>query len=363
MIQSGLKSTALTQGEWPSGEMRAAQMTGPDSVELGTMPVPEPIPGHALVKTSHVGLCATDVNLFRGTSTYIKKGYVRYPHVFGHEFSGTIVATTGEDASRVGEPIVAQSLIACGECEYCQRGYRTGCTNRLEPGIRGMDGGAAEYVRLPLSACLPLPEGVGLEEAPLIEPSVVVSHVFARVNPSFDDRVAVIGTGTLGLVAVQVAAKVAAEVHAIGIEEAGLELALESGADRACEPDDAPSDHYSVVIEVAGAPASWELFPRIATPGARVALAGMVHQEVNGLTPSGLTLKDLTMEAVLDGIDHYARTIKLLETGVVQPRVLIEEVVPVTQAQEALEKLVARKQRRPKILLSWDRLESEDGDE
>jgi threonine dehydrogenase-like Zn-dependent dehydrogenase len=219
--------------------------------------------------------------------------------------------------------------------------------------LYGYQGGAAEYVRVPAKVLIKVPEGLSLREAALVEPTVPVVHGLERVRCRFDDRVAVIGTGTLGLMAVQIAKVMAARVDAIGIEEEQLALAAELGADRTLHPSEAEHDSYSVVLEASGAAPSAGLVPRLLQPGGRAALIGILNEPAPGYVPAFVSLKRLELYGILHGINNFEQTVDLFASGKANPSVLVDRVMPASKAAEAFELLLAGGRTRPKIMLEF----------
>lgn len=349
--------TGPMNGNWPGGTMRAARITGIGRTDLATVPVPEPRPGTVLVRTRYVGICGTDLEILHGTSAFLKDGRITFPHVFGHEWYGELVAyadDAGEagGAPAVGTLVVGRTMVPCGSCPRCHAGRPQACPRLRETGLYGLEGGAADYVRMPAHALTPLPEGFPEPAGALVEPAVSVIEAFERTRLGFDDRVAVVGTGTMGLLAVQFARRYAAEVHAIGIDEAGLRLALECGAHAAHRPHEAPDDAYSLVVEASGAASAFTGALRLAGRGARVALVGVAQEPVS-FTPGELSLRGVDIFGIQHGIAHYDRTVALFEAGILDAGPLVAETFPAEGVGEAFALLERGRTGPPKILLDF----------
>jgi D-arabinose 1-dehydrogenase-like Zn-dependent alcohol dehydrogenase len=97
--------------------MDAVVMTAPNRLQVQRLPVPRLRPGHALIRTSYVGLCGTDAALHDGTSLYLAQGLKKYPFVFGHEWSGT-VAAVADDVTGValGDRVAGHNFVTCDTC-------------------------------------------------------------------------------------------------------------------------------------------------------------------------------------------------------------------------------------------------------
>jgi 2-desacetyl-2-hydroxyethyl bacteriochlorophyllide A dehydrogenase len=336
--------------------MSAVVMAEPNVIVREEHDIPAPLPGHVLVRTAYVGLCGTDTELLKGTSFYVQQGLTRYPFVPGHEYSGVVVAIgPGVDRFAPGDRVVGDPFITCGACRLCRRGRRNLCQNRFEMGVRGnYDGAAADYARVPERNVVKLPESLPLREAPFIESSVTVMSGFQRTRCQFEDRVAVIGTGTLGLVAVQMARALGAQVDAIGVEDDGLALARSLGVSAAVRPEEAERHAYSVVIEASGSAQAAALVPTLLEPAGRAALLGIASGPTSGYDLPQLVTKDAEIHGILGGVGQFERTVELFGAGAIQVAGLIDRVVPSTTAADAYDVLLAGVRARPKVLLEFD---------
>ncbi len=339
--------------------MRAARITGIGQTDLATVPVPAPEPGTVLVRTRHAGICGTDLEILHGTSAFLQDGRLTFPHVFGHEWYGEVAAYAGEppaDAPAVGSSVVGRTMVPCGRCARCHAGRAQMCTALRETGLYGLQGGAAEYVRVPVHALTPLPDGLPGAAGALIEPAVSVVEAFERARLRFDDRVAVVGTGTMGLLAVQFAHRQAARVDAVGIDRPGLDLALRCGADAVHHADEAPREEYSLVVEASGAAVAFTGALRMAERGGRVALVGVAREPVS-FVPGELSLKGVDVLGIQHGIAHYDRTVELFERGVLEAEPLVAEVLPALSGESVSAAFALLEQGRsgpPKVLLAFD---------
>jgi len=341
-------------GAWPTGEMTALVMLGTDVVQPETRAIPEEAAGKVLVEIAYLGVCGSDLELLHGTSFYITEGLNRYPLIFGHEFSGTVVAVgPGVSGFETGDRVVGITNVNCGACRMCLRGKRHLCETYAEVGLQGYPGAASEYFAAPAGSLAKIPEELSLKEAALVEPATAVAHAAERVRLSYEDRVAVIGTGALGLVAVQLALSAAESVDAIGVEQGGLDLAKELGASRAMRPEEAPAGAYSVVMEASGALSAFESVPRLLERGGRAAMIGVPNEPTRRFVPASIVLGDLDLLGIFSGAEHYDQTIGLFASGRVRAEPLIDRVLPANEVALAFRLLAAGGRARPKVLLEF----------
>lgn len=330
--------------------MKRICFPAPGEVKVVEEPFPALAPNEIAIAVSYLGICGTDVELYSGHSAYVRTGVTSYPVKFGHEWSGTVV-DVGEDVDSdwIGARVTGLPFVSCGQCQVCRGGKYNLCPTRVEIGVRGSrPGAAAEIFVVPVENVARIPDSVDTKSAVLAEPTVTVLNGWRRANAVPGDKVAVIGTGTLGLLAVAIASASGCEVTAIGIEEAGLELAAELGATRAVRPGD-DVVNAQVVIEASGSSGVGETLADVCAPGARVSLLGIPSEPLRVYT-SALVAKGVTVNGVLGGVDLLENALKLIERRVIDPDAFIHEIVPAREVKRALE-LMTVSRRRPKVLL------------
>ena len=146
-------------------------------------------PGEALVGLLQASICATDLQLVRG--------YRLFRGTLGHEFVGVVVEAADSPAM-VGQRVVGEINLACGNCFQCRRGRPSHCDRRQVLGIRGRDGTFAEYLSLPLGNLHPVSDSIPDEAAVFNEPLAAALGVIQQVAIRPNDRVLVVGAGRLG---------------------------------------------------------------------------------------------------------------------------------------------------------------------
>lgn len=147
--------------------------------------------GWALIETSHVGICGSDLNIFAGAHPRAEA-----PLILGHEFSGTLIE--GHPTLNVGTRVTVNPLLTCGRCIPCTTGQSHVCENLKLIGI-DCDGGMGEYVKVPINSIVELPEGMPMASGALIEPAAVAVHAARQGNYLPGDNVVIFGAGTIGL--------------------------------------------------------------------------------------------------------------------------------------------------------------------
>ncbi|MGA8943447.1 MAG: galactitol-1-phosphate 5-dehydrogenase [Thermoactinomyces sp.] len=190
---------------------------------------PEPVISNSddvIIRVKAVGICGSDISRYKKLGPYVEG------MIFGHEFSGEVAEIgPGVEGIKVGDRVAACPTFVCGKCHSCLSGHPSQCKNLSVIGAY-RPGAYAEYVKLPKSHIIPLSDQVDYDTAALVEPSSVVAHGFYQTTIHPGAEVAIMGVGSIGLLAVQWA-KIfgASKVYAIDIDEAKLKLAKELGAD------------------------------------------------------------------------------------------------------------------------------------
>jgi alcohol dehydrogenase/propanol-preferring alcohol dehydrogenase len=208
--------------------MRAVQVSEPGGdFELVEREVPTPGPGEALVRVHACGVCHSDMFAKEG-------GYpgVSHPLVPGHEIAGEISALgDGVKGWEVGQRVgVGWFGGNCGYCEWCRRGSLIDCENMEIPGVTA-DGGYADYVVVRATGLASMPDELSAAEAaPLLCAGITTFNALRRSNARGGDRVAVLGVGGLGHLAVQFAVKLGYETVAVARGAEKERLARKLGA-------------------------------------------------------------------------------------------------------------------------------------
>lgn len=162
-------------------------------------PEPRLGPDDVLVRVDFAGICGTDVHGFTGANGRREEG-----QVMGHEFSGRVVAC-GDAAPRrvLGATVTVNPLLSCATCRTCRDGFEQQCSNRIVLGVDpSVPAAFAEFVAVPAEAVHPLPAGLPLREAALVEPLAVGLHAVRRAPDVRGRVVLVVGGGPIGQSAV-----------------------------------------------------------------------------------------------------------------------------------------------------------------
>lgn len=200
----------------------------PEHYSVVDVPVSEPGEGEVLVRSMYAGICGTDVELAKGM---VRADAVNYPCIPGHEWSGIVEKIgPGVKGLKPGDRVVSEGVQHCGHCRFCRQGQTNLCENMKELGFT-KPGGLSEYVVTNAMMVHRLPDNFPLDMAALIEPTAVVTRGVWRAKPKPGEIVAVIGPGTVGLLAVMISKLFTPrKIILIGVTDETLELGLSLGA-------------------------------------------------------------------------------------------------------------------------------------
>ena len=235
-----------------------------------------------------VGVCGTDMHIFKGTQPYLT-----YPRVMGHEIAGEVAEAPPGSDLRPGDRVCVMPYLACGACVACRKG-RPNCCVRIEVLGVHRDGALAEYVAVPAAYVLKA-DGVAMHEAAMVEFLSIGAHAVGPAAPKAGARVLVVGAGPIGLAAALFAKLAGAEVTALDTRPERLAFCgsqlkadhvIEVGDDTYVQLRDLTNgDFFDVVFDATGnAAAITKRFSDVAHAGA-YGLISVVPQDITFSDP------------------------------------------------------------------------------
>jgi 2-desacetyl-2-hydroxyethyl bacteriochlorophyllide A dehydrogenase len=306
--------------------VKAAILHGPRDLRVESTREPRPEPGEVLVRIVAAGLCGTDYEIWSGDRP------VAYPRVMGHELVGR-VETVASDVTRVrpGDSVVVEPNYSCAECPLCREGNRNLCLSRTTIGIN-RDGGFAELVRVPARCCWRAAAGATTDALLLAEPLAVVVRAVGRGEPKPGERAAIVGAGTLGLLALQVLRARGARVMVVSRSRRRFTLATELGAETThatVEGSTADAarrfsgrEGVDLVVETAGTPQAVTHALELVRPGGRIVLTGLPH-EPTPVSFFSVVRREVTLTGSMIYQDEFPEALALVASGVVKTTPLI----------------------------------------
>jgi L-iditol 2-dehydrogenase len=342
--------------------MRVAMYYSNQDVRLEEMPVPQIGPGEALMRVEASGVCGSDLLEWYRLH--------KAPLVLGHEVAGVVVAVGASvEFCKEGDRVVAAHHVPCDTCHYCLGEHHTVCDTLRQTNFD--PGGFAEYVRLPginvERGIFRLPDELSFEESAFIEPLACVLRGQRMARLRRGCNVLVIGSGTAGLLHIQLARASGAHcILATDVADRRLEAARKSGADAAVQAKDYTLTHLreiadgrlaDLVVLCSGAPSAISqalssverggtvLFFAPTEPGVSVSLS------VNDL----FWRNEVTLTSSYGGSPaDYAAALALIQSGRIRVREMISHRLGLAETGRGFE-LVTRAQDCLKVIIEPQR--------
>jgi 2-desacetyl-2-hydroxyethyl bacteriochlorophyllide A dehydrogenase len=314
--------------------MRALVYTAPGKVEMEERPRPEAQEGEEEIAIEVAGVCGSDISGFLGHSALR-----RPPLVLGHELVGR---------RPDGKRVVANPLLSCGHCEACLSGSQNLCDSWKLLGLGSTPGTFAEYVLLPSTQVYEVPDSLSAENAILTEPLANIVHLFRIASPRPLFRLAIVGAGTMGALALMTGLRAGARdvlVADVNDERLGTmrklgASATVNAADQACVADAQRNAGrgYDIVIDASGSPAARQMAFDLCRPGGQVVLLGMAAQrsEINFIASIRKEHR-VVMSFAYTPVD-FKRALDLLIAGEIDLTPWTVRM-PLERGQEAMERM------------------------
>jgi threonine dehydrogenase-like Zn-dependent dehydrogenase len=346
--------------------MKAITFQEVESLGYETVPEPEVLAsGDAILRVGLTAICGSDLHVYHGRETGLDRGTV-----MGHEMLGEIVEA-GPSVRRfsVGDTVVCPFSTSCGDCFYCREGLTARCARGqlfgwVEQG-KGLHGGQAEFVRVPLadSTLVAIPEGAPLEEA-LLAGDILSTGFFcadrAEVGPG--SVVAVVGCGPVGLMAIVAARELDAE-RIFAFDSLGERLSLAAGF--GAEPlDHRQTESLEVVreategrgvdavLEAVGSPGATRLAIDLVRAGGTISAAGVHTEPQHAFSPIEAYDKNLTYRTGRCPARVYAdRVLPLVRAGAYDLAAIISHRLPLAEGVRGYELFAQRLDGCTKVVL------------
>ncbi|MEV4573680.1 alcohol dehydrogenase catalytic domain-containing protein [Nonomuraea jabiensis] len=317
--------------------MRALVLTGPGKAEVQEVEPPVAAPGQVVVDVERAGVCGTDMELFTGEMSYLHTGRSWYPLRPGHEWCGRVTDVgEGVDAGWLGRRVTGDTMLGCGHCERCRAGRHHVCAELSEIGISlGRSGALAERLAVPATALHALPDSMDLTLGALVEPGGNALRAVHGAGLRSGERLLILGTGTIGLLAALFARSQGIEVHLLGRDLDGLRLARSLGFTGTWTRPSLPDLRWDAVIDASNAPELPALALDLVEPAGRVVYIGLAGTP-STLDSRALLLKDVTAVGILGGSAGLAGTIAAYADGSVDARPLVAATVGLAETADIL---------------------------
>lgn len=280
----------------------------------------------ALVRVLLSGICNTDLEIARG--------YAGFKGTIGHEFVG--IVEEAADKAWIGQRVVGEINAGCGECELCRAGDPRHCAKRTVLGIVGRDGAHAEFLKLPTTNLLAVPDAIVDEHAVFAEPLAAACGIMERAAVTRDKKVAVIGDGKLGLLCAQTLALTGADTLLVGKHAEKLRIAARRGIATATTKAVAKrKNQFDVVVEASGSASAFQLALDLLRPRGVLVLKS-TFEGTTEINAARLVVDEISVVGSRCG--RFPPALDLLRTGAIDVDSLISEEHPLRSGVLAMER-------------------------
>lgn len=207
--------------------------------------IPKPQKGEVLIRIKASGLCVSDIHIQDGIINTVK-----LPYTPGHEMAG-VVEELGENVTglEIGDHVTASIDLICNRCRFCLSGMTNLCKSLIRIGFE-KDGSHAEYCVVPAENVFRVNKDIPFEQVALLTDAVgcMYNAIRNKANVKPGDHVLILGTGGLGMNAIQIAKVFGAQVYATSRQEDKIQLSVEMGADAAINTRN--QDLYEEIVKI-----------------------------------------------------------------------------------------------------------------
>ena len=339
--------------------MKAVLVKEPFKVELIEVPSPQiSRADDVIVKVISGGICGSDIGIYNGTNSL-----ATYPRIIGHEFGGEVVEVgDGVRDIKVGDKVAVDPVNSCGHCYVCTHGRHNVCGTLEVSGVH-RDGGFAEYFLTKQSLCHKVDTNKVPQEALfMVEPYSIGMEINYRGNIREDDFVLIMGSGPIGISAMQVAKSRGAKVMMTDLIDTRLELAKDMGADVVVNVNNIDLTKevmdrtnglgMPVVVDSVCSVQSPVWAAQLACPAGRVVILGL-KDAPSPIPQVYITKKGLDVVGSRLSNHRFPEVIELLEKGVLTPEKMITRSFDAVDVESAIQLVEKHPEQVCKVSLKF----------
>ena len=339
--------------------MKAIKVIEPFKVEIVDVPKPEiKNDDDVIVRITSGGICGSDIGIYNGTNSL-----ATYPRLIGHEFGG-IVTETGKDVTSVkaGDKVAVDPVISCGHCYACRIGRHNVCSALEVMGVH-RDGGFAEFVCAPEANIHKFHKDFDESFLGLVEPFTIGVEINRRGQITKGDKVLIMGSGPIGIAAMQVAKRNGAEVIMTDLVKERLDKALSMGTDEVVLVSEenleerllkfTDGEGIPVIVDTVCIPSSFEQSVQLACPAGRIVVLGLKNVP-SQITMADITKKELTIAGSRLNNNCFDEVIAGFEDGTLHPEQLMTKSYNYKDVMEALTMITEHPQDVLKLVLKFE---------
>lgn len=328
-------------------------------LKLQKMPVPSPGMGEVLIKIHKTAICGTDVHIYNWDAW--SQSAIRPPLIAGHEYVGEIAALgAGVTAYHIGQIVSGEGHIVCGHCRNCRAGNGQWCKHTHGVGVN-RDGAFAEYLVIPASNVIPIPDGLDEEVVSFFDALGNATHAALMFDVIGED-VLITGAGPIGIMATAICKRNGARsVVVTDVNDYRLSLAKRMGATevvnvaKGCVEDVYARNHmvegFDVGLEMSGSADALNTMIEHMRNGGKVVLLGLqspgTQIDWNKVIWNSLTLQGVYGRKMYE---TWYKMITMVEGGL-DLRPMITHRFHYTEFEKGFD--VMRSGQSGKVVLDW----------
>ena len=306
-----------------------------------------------LLKVRSTGICGSDIGAYKGVNPLVS-----YPRIIGHEIAGEVVEVAADEKTfRVGDRVILEPYVYCGQCYPCSIGRTNCCENLTVRGVH-IEGGMAEYVSHPRHLLHKVPEDIPWHLIPMAEPLVIAMHAVKQSEVKAGEHVAITGAGQIGLLAAQYALTLGALPIVVDPVDERLALATRLGVPHVINPvsQDAVAQIKSITrarmaeaaIEASGAASAIRAMVDYVAYAGRIALVGWPKSDIP--MPTALfTKKELTIRGSRNSVGQFPESLRLIAEGKVDVAALLTKTVSLEETPATVVDIAEHPERYLKV--------------
>jgi L-iditol 2-dehydrogenase len=327
-------------------QMKYYYLEAPQKIKTVEGSIPSPGPEEVLIQVTNLGLCGSDLHLFNGTYS----GPVAYPILFGHEWSGVVVAV-GAPVTRFqkGDRVTGDCSRYCGGCPNCAVDKNL-CQTIEKFGIT-IDGASAQYIVRKQQYLYQAPPKMPLDLICLAEPIAVAAHLIRKVAAVGGDlkqkRILIYGAGPIGLAALMLLKKAFAceTVDLFDVIPERTALAQKLGATiptaASLQIQVDPNNYgqlytrpvYDLVLETTGNSGVFQNTLNITKPDGVIGCVGMIAK--TEIAQKNIVVKGLTVVGSIGGTGEFDFVLDFVNQNQAYVRNLISHRFPIAELEKA----------------------------
>ncbi len=329
---------------------KKANVTGYKQIEFIKEDISLSENNNIIIEIKSSAICGGDKKAYTGDHPFVD-----YPIFLGHEISGEVVDTRGNVTTlSKGEKVTIEPAVNCGNCINCRMGNYNFC-DELTFLYRQGKAGMAKYIEVAEDKAYKISDELGYDEAALIEPLAVAVHAWQKVNNSLTDKVAIIGSGTIGLLLTQLAViNGVKEVTVFGLKDFKLNLAAKFGATNIINNSqnynmNNEHDNYDKVFEAVGINQTLDQSLELIKQNGEIILVGLYKNDVT-IDMNKVIKKEVKLLGSQGYCWNFDEAIYLAESKKIKLKPLITHCFSLENITEALEVSIDSKSNAIKVI-------------